>query len=41
MVDEIKALIADPRYADIQDRLKDALKHCERLAKRNSGRSAR
>jgi hypothetical protein len=34
MVDEIKALIADPRYADIQARLKDALKHCERLAKR-------
>ena len=37
MVDEIKALIADPRYADAHDRLKDALKHCERLAKRKSG----
>ena len=37
MVDEIKALIADPRYADAHDRLKDALKHCERLAKRQSG----
>ena len=40
MVDEIKALIADPRYADIEARLKDALKHCERLAKRSSERSA-
>ncbi len=40
MVDEIKALIADPRHADIQARLKDALKHCERLAKRSSERSA-
>jgi hypothetical protein len=40
MVDEIKALIADPRHADIQSRLKDALKHCERLAKRSSERSA-
>ena len=37
MVDEIKALIADPRYADAHDRLKDALRHCERLAKRKSG----
>ena len=41
MVEEIKALIADPRYADVKGRLKDALKHCERLAKRNSGHSAR
>ena len=37
MVDEIKALIADPRYAEIQACLKEALKHCERLAKRNPG----
>ncbi len=40
MVEEIKALIADPRYADAHNRLKDALKHCERLAKKNSGRKA-
>lgn len=38
MVEEIKELVADPRYADIQARLKDALKHCERLAKRKPGR---
>ncbi len=38
MVEEIKALIADPRYADAHNRLKDALKHCERLAKRKPGR---
>ena len=36
-VDEIKALIADPRYAAVQTRLKEALKHCERPAKRNPG----
>ncbi len=41
MVEEIKALIADPCYADIQARLKDALKHCERLAKRNLGGKTR
>jgi hypothetical protein len=40
MVEEIKALIADPRYSDIHARLKDTLKHCERLAKRNAERSA-
>lgn len=34
MVEEIKALIADPRYANVHNRLKDALKHCERLARR-------
>jgi hypothetical protein len=37
MVEEIKALIADPHYANEHNRLKDALKHCERLAKRGSG----
>jgi len=33
MVEEIKSLIADPGFADVRDRLKDALRHCERLAK--------
>ena len=37
MVEEIKSLIADPRYADAKVRLQDALRHCERLAKRKSG----
>lgn len=32
-VEEIKELIANPNFADVRERLKDALRHCERLAK--------
>ena len=38
MAEEIKSLIADSNYADVYNRLTDALKHCERLAKHRSGR---
>ena len=34
MVEEIKALMADPRHADIKRDLNDALRHCESVAKR-------
>ncbi len=34
MVEEIKALMADPRHADIKRDLNDALRHCESVARR-------